>query len=65
MDATVIKETRLTERLRAEIRVEGLNVFNHPTFAMYSESVNQQQFGKIANEASAPRRLLFGVSLLF
>jgi hypothetical protein len=65
MDSAVIKETRLTERIRAEIRIQALNVFNHPTFAMFSQSIDQQQFGKVTSTATSPRRLQFGVTLLF
>ncbi|HXP84546.1 MAG TPA: TonB-dependent receptor [Bryobacteraceae bacterium] len=64
-DAAVIKETPLREHVALELRVEALNVFNHPTFAMFSQSIDQLQFGKVTNEATAPRRLQFGAKLRF
>jgi hypothetical protein len=64
-DAAAIKETRLREHVSLEIRVEALNVFNHPTFATGDQNINSQQFGKVTSEATSPRRLQFGVTLLF
>jgi len=65
MDAEVIKETKINERLSATLYVQALNVFNHPTFAMFSQSIDSTQFGKIVNEATAPRRMQFGLRLKF
>lgn len=64
-DTALIKETQLREHMALELRVEALNVFNHPTFATGDQNINSQQFGKVVSEATSPRRLQFGVTLLF
>ena len=74
MDAALIKETKLTERIVAELRMEAVNVFNHPTFAVFSSDttagvnnmdINSPQFGQITSEATTPRQLQFGLRLRF
>ena len=67
MNAALFKETRLTERISVEIRMEALNVFNHPAFAVFTPNMNvtSQQFGKITAEATTPRRMQFLLRLKF
>jgi len=65
MDAALSKTTNLTERVRAELRLEALNVFNHPTFAIFAQNINSTQFGKITNAALAPRELQLGLKVSF
>ncbi|HEY6341840.1 MAG TPA: TonB-dependent receptor [Bryobacteraceae bacterium] len=74
MDAALSKTTKVSERVRAELRLEALNVFNHPTFAIvdpniaggpYTESVNSAQFGKVTNTATGPRELQIMLKVSF
>ncbi len=65
MDAAIAKDTRLTERVRAQLRMEALNVFNHPTFAAFAQNINSTQFGKITNTATLPRELQLVLRLNF
>jgi hypothetical protein len=65
MDAALVKSTRLNERWSVDLRIQALNVFNHPTFAFYSDNINGQQFGKVTSEGTTPRRLQFGVEVKF
>ena len=65
MDAALFKDTKLTERLDLQIRMEALNVFNHPTFAAFSTGINSSQFGQITSTATAPRTLQFGLRVSF
>ena len=65
MDAALSKTTNLTERVKAELRLEALNVFNHPTFAIFAQNINSTQFGKITNAALAPRELQLGLKVSF
>ena len=77
MDAALFKETKINERISMELRMEALNVFNHPTFALFTSdadpvaalgndlNVNSQQFGQISSNATNPRQLQFGVRVNF
>ena len=38
-DFAVMKNTRVTERLTAQLRVEAFNIFNHPDFALPNASL--------------------------
>jgi hypothetical protein len=74
-DTALIKETQLREHVALEIRVEALNVFNHPSFTIpdasyslgvFGLNINSPQFGKVTSESGvAPRRLQFGATLRF
>jgi hypothetical protein len=65
MDAALSKTTKFTERIRAELRMEALNVFNHPTFAIFAQNINSTQFGKITGTATGARQLQLGLRLMF
>jgi hypothetical protein len=65
MDAALFKDTKITERLGVQLRMEALNVFNHPAFAAFSTSINSSQFGRVTSTATAPRTLQFGLRVSF
>lgn len=65
MDAALIKETKFDERYSIELRMEALNVFNHPSFAIFSQNINSPQFGQITSTAFAPRQMQFGLRFKF
>jgi len=67
MDAALIKDTKVTERIDVQLRMEALNVFNHPSFAVFTPDmgINSQQFGRITSLANTPRRMQFGLRLQF
>ncbi|MBV8841420.1 MAG: TonB-dependent receptor [Bryobacterales bacterium] len=65
MDAALSKSTKFTERIRAELRLEALNVFNHPTFAIFAQNINSTQFGQITNTAIGARQLQLGLRVMF
>ncbi len=74
-DTALIKSTQLREHMALDIRVEALNVFNHPSFTIpdasyslgvFGLNINSPQFGKITNESGVtPRRLQFNATLRF
>jgi hypothetical protein len=66
MDASLYKETKLTERLGLELRMEALSVFNHPTFAVFSSNmnINSPLFGQISSAGGA-RTMQFSARLRF
>jgi hypothetical protein len=64
-DLALSKETRLTERLNLELRVEGFNVFNNVNFALPSGDLSDSEFGRITNTVGGPRTLQIGARIRF
>jgi hypothetical protein len=48
-DAGVGKDTKLTERMQLNFRIEFFNVFNHANFNTVSGNANSGQFGQATN----------------
>ncbi len=67
MDVAIFKDTKITERISVELRMEALNVFNHPGFVVTSANmdINSQLFGQINTQANIPRELQFALRLKF
>jgi hypothetical protein len=67
MDTALFKDTKVTERLLVQLRLEALNVFNHSAFAVFSNNfvINSQQFGQVTSQATSPRRLQLGLRVQF
>ena len=61
---SVIKNTLLREGLRLQLRAEFFNLFNHPNFDLPDNFIGSPSFGAIRS-AQSPRRIQFGVKLLF
>jgi hypothetical protein len=71
-DMAATKSIHLTERHSVQLRAEGFNLFNHPTFYAGNEStsltrftVNNTTFGRIASTFFSPRRMQFSLKYLF
>jgi Carboxypeptidase regulatory-like domain/TonB dependent receptor len=57
-DASVMKHFKLHERNALDLRVDGFNIFNHPSFRQPSfVTIGQSTFGQI-NSTVTPNRLL-------
>jgi hypothetical protein len=54
-DAGVEKDTKITERMQLNLRLEMFNVFNHANFTWSNSSgdANSSQFGEVTNTAPA------------
>jgi hypothetical protein len=63
-NASLIKNTALTESLRLQLRAEAFNLFNRPNFNLPDNFLGSPTFGRILS-AQSPRHLQFGVKLLF
>ena len=63
-NASLVKNTALTEDVKLQFRVETFNLFNHPNFNLPDNFLGSPTFGKI-NSARDPRHLQFGLKLLF
>jgi hypothetical protein len=64
-DLALIKDIRITERVRTEFRGEAFNAFNMVNFANPSGSITSSNFGKITATTGSPRVLQFALKLMF
>ncbi|HEX7174835.1 MAG TPA: TonB-dependent receptor [Pyrinomonadaceae bacterium] len=64
VNASLVKNTALGERLRLQLRAEVFNLFNHPNFNLPDNFVGSPTFGRITS-ARDPRHIQFGAKLLF
>jgi len=63
-NASLLKNTHLTERVNLQFRAEFFNLFNRPNFDLPDNFLGSPTFGQILS-AQAPRHIQFGVKLLF
>jgi len=75
-DTAVMKDTKITERLRVQFRAEFFNIFNHsnfnppPNLGVFilnpggSASVNPT-FSQLTSTSTTSRQIQFGVKFLF
>jgi len=70
-DCSISKTTRLSERLRIQIRAEFFDVFNHANFGPPGNVVGSPSFGRITNtrfptgESGSSRQIQFAMRLMF
>jgi hypothetical protein len=64
INASLIKNTPLSERVNLQLRLEAFNLFNHPNFNLPDNFLGSPTFGRILS-AGDPRHLQFGAKLLF
>src|SRR5262249_9067907 len=69
-DFSVIKNTKLTERIRAQFRAEFFDLFNHPNFGPPGNVVGTPAFGRITStrfptgESGSSRQIQFALKLI-
>ncbi len=64
VNASLVKNTTLTEGVILQFRTEAFNLFNHPNFNLPDNFLGSPTFGRITS-ARDPRRIQFGLKLLF
>ncbi|HJP95551.1 MAG TPA: TonB-dependent receptor, partial [Pyrinomonadaceae bacterium] len=64
VNASLLKNTRLSERFNLQFRAEAFNLFNHPNFNLPDNFLGSPTFGRITS-ARDPRHIQFGLKLLF
>lgn len=64
LNASLVKNTSLSERLNLQLRAEFFNLFNHPNFNLPDNFFGSPTFGRILS-AQSPRHIQFGAKLLF
>ena len=63
-DLSVVKNTKVTERVSLQFRAEFFNVFNNVNFRPPTTNAASAQFGRIS-AAADPRILQFALKLIF
>ena len=53
----MIKELRITEKMKAQFRGETFNAFNRPEFSTPSVSPTAAGFGRVTSQANLPRQI--------
>ena len=64
VNASLVKNTSLTESVNLQLRLEAFNLFNRPNFNLPDNFLGSPTFGQITS-AREPRHLQLGVKLLF
>ncbi|MDQ6706139.1 MAG: hypothetical protein M3Z85_09240, partial [Acidobacteriota bacterium] len=64
-DASAIKRFSPTERVRFDLRFEGFNILNHPTFASPNTTATNSSFGTVTAQSNRPRTIQIGARLAF
>jgi hypothetical protein len=72
LDFSLIKTTKLTERVRAQFRADGFDVFNHPNFGQPNRVVSTSAtFGEITStrfptgDSGSSRQIQLALKLIF
>ena len=63
LDASLIKNTQILERLQVQIRFEMFNVLNRTQFNGPELNPTNANFGKITSAANLPRAVQLGIRL--
>ena len=64
LDASLMRNFKLTEAVRLQFRAESFNVANHPNFGLPVADLNSPIFGQILSAAS-PRLMQFALKLSY
>ena len=62
---SLAKSFRFTEQLKLDFRWELFNAFNRSHFSTGSTNVTAATFGQVTSTDNEPRRMQFGLKLLF
>lgn len=65
IDLSLLKSIRVAEEVRAELRGEFFNAFNHPQFGMASRDPVSSSFGMITSQYNLPRTVQLALRLLW
>jgi hypothetical protein len=65
LDFGIQKRTKINERHSVEIRMESVNIFNHPSWFIGDQSVSAVNFGRIGSTFYSRRLIQFGLYYRF
>jgi hypothetical protein len=64
-DISIIKQIRLSERVRGQFHIELLNAFNRAVYANPNTDPTNADFGKVTSQTNLPRDIQLAVKLIF
>jgi hypothetical protein len=64
-DWALLKDTKLTERVKFQFRWEVFNVFNHTNLSGFTNTLTSPSFGQYTSTASNSRQMQAGLKLIF
>ena len=65
VDLSIQRHFRITERQTLEIRMEGVNILNHPTFYSGDQNINSTTFGALSSTFNPARVMQFAARYRF
>jgi hypothetical protein len=65
LDASLLKNTRLSERLNLQLRFETFNTLNHVRFSAPNLSATSSSFGRITGQDNLARNVQLGARLVW
>ncbi len=65
LDASIQKTFKIGEGQSIEVRMEGVNVLNHPTFYIGDQNINSTTFGLVGSMFNSPRVMQLGLRYQF
>jgi hypothetical protein len=71
VDFSVLKNTKLNEKITLQFRFEAFDIFNHPSFGQPGRVVGTPAFGRVVNtrfptgDSGSSRQLQFALKLMF
>jgi hypothetical protein len=65
LDANLSKRVRIAETKEFEIRLDAINILNHPNFGNPQANINNAQFGRITLPNAGNRQFVFNARLNF
>jgi hypothetical protein len=65
VDLSLMKNIRLAERTKLQLRAESFNLFNHPNYQVPVFLLDQSNVGRVTQTANEGREFQFAVKLLF
>jgi hypothetical protein len=65
LDLSLQKTVHISERQSVEIRMEGVNILNHPSFWSGDQNINSSTFGTMGSTLNLARVMQFGLRYQF
>ena len=65
LDGALLKNFKVTEVVRLQLRFEAINLDNHPSFDYINTNLNSGAFGKAAGVVTDARHLQLGARVTF
>ncbi len=64
-DLAIYKDTKITERMKVQLRVDAENAFNHAQFSNPDGAFGDSTFGDVTSTVQGPRILQLGARFIF